>query len=1090
MDKRYTLSLKISFLLLLFFGFKLNTAYSQSKQISVKISVKEKPISTIFKTIENQTDMKFSYDQSEINISQNISLDYTGELEGFLNLFSSKSGLDFKIVGKSISVRKSTNINLPTRIITGIVTDKTGETLPGVNVFIKETKKGAITNINGEFTIKITSSDINNTILVASYIGMKSKEFKVGDQSFFKIELDYDAIGMNEVVVTSSFTKEKRREEVVGSISQLDASQLQTSRPIESFDKMMEGLIAGVQVETNTELGTPVKVNIRGLGSLPTFGATTGTSSQPLYVIDGIPLYEQQRKNEASQFNGETYLNPLANINPDDIKSISVLKDATASALYGANAANGVIIITTKSGSPGKTQVNFGFDTGITEFINKYQWLSGNEYFSLLREAYINDGRSVAVATQLAGSPNIDTDWFALTNRNAVYQNATMDVSGGTEGTTFRLSSGFRSEQASSFGNDLQKVYLRLRLDHQFEKRFRLGVSLSPTITNKNALSNYGGIILAPNVAPINPDGTYPDILGVPNPLAILAQNEDFHKGLGLVSNINANYKLSEAINISGTLGADYYENKETIYKSSQNATGRNSNGILQIYDRNYLSLSGFAQATYDKTFEQKHTVNFLVGTQVEDKETNLIRGSGRGFTFDRLKVLSAAQNQTAASSKSEDATVSYYSQLGYDLSKKYFVNINGRLDESSIFGGDKQVALNGSVGLAWVISKENFLKDNKTLNSLKIRTTYGSTGNSRIGTYAARGLYDFSTASGNLYNGYVASTPDADAAPNPDLGWETNFKFNLGLDVTLFNRLQITAEFYNNTVKNLISNVNVPLETGFKSILANTSTMRNQGFELSINSQNIKASKFSWNTNFNFGTNKNKLIEFNKGFAALYSVRDDAAGLKVGQSTSSIYGFNWAGVNPQTGLEQFYYNGNLISASEANRLSIFETSVLGDRLPDFQGGIVNSFDVQNFSLSFNILYSYGADKLIYYADEADGRNLANRNQSANLLDRWQRPGDITDIPRLNIIRTVISNSSRYVYDVSYLKLSNVNLNYRLPDSFNKRLHLSKLLINANVTNLFYVYKDAGTKERNGIAEKRFVFPETRAFVIGLRLGL
>ena len=1084
--------------LILILGILGNLALAQDKTLAsyqIKLNLKDKPIADFFKAIENQTDLKFNFDQSEINLSQKLNFIYDGNLSDFLTQLAKKSSLDFKLVGKSISVRKIITDNLPTRIITGVVTDKKdGQTIPGANIFIKGTRKGAVTNINGEFTFKITESNIKDLVIVVSFLGMKNKEIKIGDQSFFKIELEFDAIGMNEVLVTSSYTKDKRREDVVGSIAQLSAVQLQTERPIESFDKMMEGLIAGVQVETNTELGTPVKVNIRGQGSLPPFGstnrATTTTSTQPLYVLDGVPMYEQQKRNENSAFGREQTLNPLSNINPDDIKSISVLKDATASALYGANAANGVIIITTKSGAAGKTKVNFSYDAGVATFMNEFNWLSGPEYYSLLRETYINEGRSVTVASQSAGSNTIDTDWFALTNRNANYQNANLDISGGNSETTFRFSAGYRNQQASSFRNDLQKTYLRLRLDHKISDKFKVGLSLSPTITNKNALSNYGGVLLPPNISPYNLDGSFSVIQGVPNPLAVLAQNDNFHKGLQLTGNINAKYDITDALSISGTFGGDFYQNKETAYLSANNQTGATRNGFLEIYDRNYNGYIGFVQATYDKIFDQKHSVNFVIGTQLEDKTTNLLGGQGSGFSFDRLRILSSSTTQRAFSSKSEDANLSYYSQLGYDLSKKYYANVNVRIDESSVFGGDKQVALNGSLGVGWIISKENFLKESKSINLLKLRATYGSTGNSRIGTYAARGLYDFGTSSGNFYNGNIGSIPDGNSAPNPNLGWEKNYKLNLGLDVTLFNKVQLTAEYYRNTIKDLISSVNVPLETGFSTILANTSKMRNEGLELSISTDNIKKNNFGWTTSFNIGSNKNEILAFNNGFAAQYGSSDEAAGFKVGNSSSAIYGYKWAGVDPQTGAEMFYDNkGNKLDARAINALPISETIILGDRLPDFQGGLVNNFSIYDFSLSFNILYSYGADIKYSFADESDGRNLQNRNQSVNLLDRWQKPGDITDIPRPTINRVMVTNSSRYIMNVSYLKLSNVSLTYKLPNKIAKNLGLSNTSIFTNVTNLFYVYSDTGTKGRNGIAEKRFIYPETRAFTGGLRIG-
>ncbi|WP_026903304.1 SusC/RagA family TonB-linked outer membrane protein [Pedobacter glucosidilyticus] len=1051
----------------------------------------------VLNAIEKQSNVKFNYDGSVIDVNQKATIRHSGSLKDALNILSRQLRLDFGVVGNNISIRKAQRPVSPTvKMITGkIVSKQDGETLPGVNVLIKGTRQGAVTNINGEFTIKLVGDNIESTVLEATYLGFKPKEFRVGKETFFSIQLELDAIGINEVVVTSSYTANKRREDVVGSISQLTDAQLQVDRPIESFDKMMEGLVAGVYVETNTELGTPVKINIRGQGSLPAFGGTSrpvsNTSSQPLYVVDGIPMYEQQRGNENQIFNREENLNPLANINPDDIKSISVLKDATASALYGADAANGVIIITTKGGTAGKTKVNFSYDTGVATFINEFKWLSGPQYYSLLRETYINDGRSVTSASQLAGSNTIDTDWFDLTNRNATYHNANLEISGGKENTTFRFSAGYRDQQASSIGNDLQKTYIRLRLDHSLSDRFKVGFSLSPTLTNKNALNNYGGVLLPPNLSPYNEDGTFATFQGVPNPLAVLAQNDNFHKGLQLLSNLNATYKITDSWGISGTFGADFYQNRQTMYMSALNQTGANLNGRLAIFDRNYRSYTGFLQATYDKVYNNKHTVSFVAGTQVEDKTTNLLSGTGTDFSFDRLRVLGAAAEQSANSSPSENAVVSYYSQLGYDLNKKYYININGRVDQSSVFGGDRQVALNGSLGLGWIISKENFLKNVEAINLLKLRATYGSTGNSRIGSYAARGLYNIETSDGGTYNGNVSSLPGATSAPNPDLGWEKNFKFNLGLDLTVFNRFQLTAEYYNNTVVDLISNVNVPLETGFTNILSNTSKMRNQGFELSISSENIKTKNFTWSSSFNFGSNENKIIAFNNGFSALFGSRDEAAGFKVGNSANAIYGYRWGGVNPQTGLEIFFdKNGNIKTAEEVNALPITETVVIGDRLPDFQGGFINNFTIKDFTFSFNILYSYGADFKFENADETDGRNLQNRNQSINLIDRWQRPGDITNIPRLNINRDRVSNSSRYVLDASYLKLSNVSLNYKLPLKTVAKIGLNNLSVFANATNLFYVYKEPGVKNRNGIAKRRFTYPETMAITGGLRVGL
>jgi len=1076
------------FLLLYLAGF---AQQKDPSNIKITVNAQEKPILEILKHIEKQTGYKFNYDLSLVNLNEKTSIQAEGSLNAVLNILSDRYDLEFGINGNSISIRRGAKKPVKaSRTITGTVRDKeSGSPIPGVNIHIKGTRQGAVTNGNGEFIYKIIADKIDQTILVFSYLGMKTKEIILGNQVFVNVNLESESVGMNELVVTGSYTKDKRREDVVGSIGQVSAERLQTDRPIESFDKMLEGLVAGVQVETTTELNTPVKINIRGLGSLPSFGASKSTSTQPLYVIDGVPMYEQQRGDENIKFNGESYLNPLSNVNPDDIKSISILKDATASALYGANGANGVVIITTKSGTAGRTTINVSADAGIATFINQYKWLTGPQYYSLLREAYINGGRSATEASQLSGSKLINTDWFDLTQRNAIYQNYGLEVSGGTEKTTFRFSSGYRNQQSSTLRNDLQKTYVRLRLDHEFSDKFKLSISLSPTFSKSNSLSDYGAVTLPPNLPPYT-DGTFTDFLGVPNPLAVFEQNENSNKGFEFLGNVNASYQITDHLSISGTFGADAYQNKQKQYFSALNATGRTANGRLEIFDRAYTSYIGFVQTAYDRTFKQ-HTINFLVGTQIENKMTDLLSGTGTNFTFDRLRVLSTAGVRSSASSSSENATVSYYASLGYDFAKKYYLNLNSRIDKSSIFGGDKQVAFNGSVGASWIVSKEDFLRNNEILTFLKFRATYGSTGNSRIGNYSAKGLYDFGTSSGTNYNGNVAATPDGTAAPNPDLGWEKNFKFNLGVDFNLFGKVDVTAEYYSNRITDLISSALVPYETGFKTISANTSKTRNRGFELTVGTQIINNKNFGWNLAYNFGANKNKLISFNKGFGSLYSSRDDAAALREGNSTNAIYGYYWAGVDPQSGQEMFYdNNGKLSTASEINSLPLSSTSVLGDRLPKFQGGLINSFNLNKFSFSFNILYSYGADKLIYYSNEADGRNLQNRNQSVNLLDRWQKPGDVTDVPQLLINRSIVSNSSRYLYDVSYLKLSNVALSYKLPEQIAVKLHLQSFSLFTNATNLFYVYKDAGTKGRNGIAEKRFTTPETSAFTGGIKIGL
>lgn len=1061
------------------------------KKTTVQIKASGHTLQQVLSSMELQTGYSFSYTDNDPVLQQKVTLSFSGTWPAALEKLSAVAGVEFLQTGSVISVRKQNTNTAALPIVRGTVYDADNNPLGGVSIQVLPDGRTVQSNDKGNFSVRVSTSDVSATVkLQFSFIGMQPRTISARVNEAINVTMNNDPVSMQELVVTSAYTGERRREEVVGSIAQVTSKQLQTNRPIESLDKLLEGLVAGVQVETNTALNTPVKINVRGVGSLTNIGGARTTSSQPLYIINGIPVYEQQKGDENTAFNNENYLNPLSNINPQDIKSIAVLKDASASAIYGANAANGVIIITTKSGTAGKSRLNLNYQSGFSRFINQMKYLNGPQYYEVLRETYINNGLNAATASSLAGSSTVNTDWFALTNRNPSFQNVNMDFSGGSGNTTFRFSSGYRNQKSNAMRNDMQKIYFRLSVDHKISDRFKAGIEVSPTITRQNTLQIYNQVILPPNVSPYNEDGSFAEMpgQGVPNPLAIIAQNDDYHNSTAMTATAFANYQVTPAITLSARVGGDYYENKETIYESSQNATGRSQGGFLQIFDRKNLGWISFLQASYDKTFGSKHTVHFLAGTEVQDAETNLLRGSGTRFTFDRLRSLTYAGTRTTFSSRQQRASVSYYSQLSYDFLQKYYLNVNARGDKSSVFGGDKQLAVNSSIGAGWIISKEQFFKAAAPyITFLRARGSYGSTGNSRIGTYAARGLYTFS---GSAYNGNTASTPNGQSAPNPDLGWEKNFKLNVGLDITLFNKVQVTAEYYNNTIKDLISAVNVPQETGFTTISVNSGTMQNRGFELTIKSTNIERRNFQWNTSFNYSFNRNKVTRFNNGYSSQYSADGSGLVTREGLSTSTIWGWQWAGVNPQTGEEAFYDNtGKIVDARTITTLGIANATSLGDRTPKFQGGMVNTFQVGRFGFSFNLIYSWGASTLYSFDLMSYGRNLNHRNQSVNLIDRWQKPGDITDVPRLYYPRSFVRNSNRTLLDLTYIKLSNVALDYSLPAAWAGKAGMSRLQVYANANNIYYWYRQKSPEGRNGAAEMRFLFPETSAFTFGITAG-
>ncbi|HSK14394.1 MAG TPA: SusC/RagA family TonB-linked outer membrane protein, partial [Phnomibacter sp.] len=789
--------------------------------------------------------------------------------------------------------------------IKGQVTDAAQAVpLQGVTIQLRGQKLTALTDNDGTYTIIIPEGLMNGT-LIFTYIGYLPQSVAINNKTSIDVQLTSDGKELDNVVVVSGYGKVKRKEEVVGSIATINSRELQVDRPIESFDKMLEGLVAGVQVETNTELGAPVKINIRGQNSISEiFGSNRQgltTSSQPLYVIDGVPITELRKGDEPIAFGAEQFVNPLSGINPDDIESISVLKDAAAASVYGANASNGVVIITTKKGRAGKTRFSFGVNSGISNPINRIKWLNGAQYHELAKELFISEGNSPATAELLAGSNEMSTDWFGLTNRTSTFQNYDLELSGGTSAYTFRVSASFLNQQSIQLGNDFQKAYFRVRLDNKLSNKVNLSTSLAPTITRRNALTVYSELTpIIPNLPAYNADSTYYQIVGVPNPLAVLDQNQNYSEGGSMNGNIRLDYQALPTLRFSGNLGTDIQMNKQTRFESPLNETGRTQGGFLQILDRQVFSWIGFAQANYTPKIGDDHNFDVMAGYEMQSTQTKLLRGSGTGFTYSALRELSNASQQSSASSLQINNSYSLYLQSGYNYKEKYYLNLSGRQDAASIFGTDVNTTTNGALGVGWSAHKEPFLDKVKWIDMLRIRGSYGTTGNSRIGSYEARGLYVFSNAG---YNRQTASNPAT--PPNPELGWETQYITNLGVNFDIFNRIKITFDVYNKILDNAISIVEVPFETGFRDLLANTAKMRNRGYDGSIQAGIIKKKFFNWTSTFNFGFNKNEVLEVKAG-GQRFGTSENAVALRPGRSTSAIWGFQQAGVDPQTGIEMF----------------------------------------------------------------------------------------------------------------------------------------------------------------------------------------
>jgi TonB-dependent starch-binding outer membrane protein SusC len=1073
----------------LLIGFLISVApdlWAQESVADKAVSItQEGAIKSILERITREYEVHFSYTDdviAQLATVKKISVEMM-PLQDVLARLLNRTGIEFKEISGSIVL----TYTAPKEgiIVTGLVQDESGTTLPGVSVMVVGTYLGTLTNASGNFGIRLPAG---YSEIKFSLIGLQEQILTVTEsKKDIVIVLKESSQTLSEIVITG-YNVEKERTEMVGSVTQLDGKDLQADRPIESFDKMLNGKVAGLQVENNAggEAGLTPAVRIRGQGTLVSSSTLKRTSSsEPLYILDGVPLYDITEVQDGDLNALNQRINPLASLNPADIESISVLKDASASAIYGANAANGVIVITTKRGQAGKLKINAGVSHGFTKTVNNVRLLNTAQYVELYRETLINSGISAEEADTRVGPTDVYTSWEDITLRTAQFSSANIDLQGGNEAIRIFSSLNYTKQETVSMGNDFEKFSARTNVDVQFSDALRMSYSSGFSFFFQNSLGGFFARNAPPNLSPYNPDGTFNEtgfFENLPNPLSALAQNENNHRGSSLNSGLRFTYLPLPNLSATGFFGIDLYRNRQRAYDSKFNASGRNSNGQLSIANRENFKWVANTQVRWGKKFGP-HSISTLGGAEAQNQYTEALKANASNFLFDNLRTVQAAQDSYASSSEEEVSTLSYFGEVSYDYRSKYFISVNTRTDASSVFGGDVRQATFASLGTSWNLHEEAFLKQQKNLQVVKLRASFGSTGNSRIGSYAARGLYVIDTQYGyGNEGGVVPST-----AANPGLTWEKNYKLNVGLDLTLFSRLNTTVEYYRNSIQDAISTIDVPYESGFIIGDVNAADMRNEGIELSIAYDVLKDRKLAWNVSFNAATNRNVITrskireeEFNS----------NGVGFVVGEDVRTIYGVKYAGVDPATGKPLFYLKDGSITDDYSLANLAKNRQPIGTRNPKIFGGITNQVSYKNFSLSIFASYSAGSDFLISNLYETDGRQISFLNQSVNLLDRWQRPGQITNIPRLHQSNQAYIIMSRYVYNNDHIKVENISLNYAFPKSLIQKVYLTKASAFAQVNNVGYFYFDKRRSDRNSIAEYRYLFPEGRTFTMGVTISL
>ncbi len=961
-----------------------------------------------------------------------------------------------------------------TKEVTGKVTDsRDGSPLSGVTVKVKGTSRITVTDAGGSFRLSFTG---NSAVLQVSYVGFEEIEYPVTGGNV-SISLTPGTKTMSEVVITGYGTQIKR--DVTGNIARVKAKDIE-NMPTPSVDAALQGKAAGVYVNSQSgKLGQSVSVRVRGNSSV-------SAGNQPLYVVDGVPI----TTNSQSNYGGET--NPLIDLNPNDIESIEVLKDASAGAIYGSRAANGVVLITTKKGKSGKTNVSFNYQSGFSESTRRVPFLNSEQYAELLLEGakyidddngtpyddpfsetvYVKDWMSYFSYGQWDTDPKKTYDWQDVVFQKGGYKQADLQVSGGNEKTKFFLSGQYLDQKGIMIGNNLERITARLNLDHKVTDWFNVGFNMNFARTfnrrlpDDNAFSNplqsVALMPMTPNIDPNTglPAGTPPGDVNIPmyyNPQITVDYARFTAESFRNFSNGYATVKLMPGLIFQSEFGVDIMSQLEEGYFQSQ--TRRNQTRATRgLGESNGTFITNYNTNNYfnfDKAIG-KSDFSATLGMQYQQSRARFNFVEGLEFPSDSYqRIASAATISGGSSSETNFRFLSYFLRTNYKFADKYLLSLSGRIDGSSRFGVNNRYGFFPAASAGWILSEEKFLSKIKSLSFLKLRASYGIVGNAEIGNFPQLGLFTGSAS----YAGAGGQAPSQ--IGNPNLQWETNKQFDVGVDFGFFNnRLTGELDYYFRRSEDLLLNVNIPSSTGFGSVVKNLGSMQNYGVEFVLNTQNV-VGKFNWTTSLNFAFNRGKILDIQGqviegGVGSLNRAME-------GQPLGVFFTVEYAGVNPQNGDAQFYKNERktdgtldrtLLSNSEYNQA---QRVVVGDPNPDVIAGVTNTFSYKGFDMSVFFNGVFGNDVSVFGMGQYSMANMIYEdNQTADQMKRWQKPGDITNVPQA---RYYYGNgnqrSSRFIVDGSFVRLRTVNFGYTFNKDVLKRIKVERIRVYVSAQNLF-----------------------------------
>ncbi|MFM2145784.1 MAG: hypothetical protein RL732_620 [Bacteroidota bacterium] len=981
--------------------------------------------------------------------------------------------------------------------VRGKVTDPKGKPLADVSVVVKGLKSGVVTTADGTFNLPISEK---TAVLVFSSVGYGTREIKVDGQAFLEVALKVEDAQLNEVVVVGYGVQ--RKKDLTGSVSNVTAKDIR-NLSLTSPEQALQGRVAGVNVSSSS--GTPgsaININVRGVG-------TINGNAQPLYVVDGIPI----ATGSFSQIGvGNQVLNSLADINPNDIESIDILKDASATAIYGSRGANGVVLITTKRGKNQKTRFSYGNYFGMQTVWRKIAPLPGPEFQDLLQEALANrfGGNlepSAYFGATIHDNSTVNTNWQDLIFRNANIASHDISAQGGNDKTRFFLGGSYFNQEGTVLGSRFQRYNFRVNVDNNITEKFKLSASMAGTNSIQNRIQNdnniYGvlstAVLLASDVPAYNADGTYgkDPLSSVESPLLAAKENYNKVNNSRVLANLSADYQILPQLSFKVNVGADYVTlNEARFYPSISNAGAGVKGQATEAYNKS-MNLINENILNYRQSFGD-HDINAIAVASYQTQKFESIFGLAENFPGNSIIRLSAGSvKKDASSSGSSFGIVGYVGRVNYSYKSKYIVGASIRRDGSSNLGSVKRFSVFPAISAGWRISEEKFMEKVNFIDNLKIRGSHGTSGSNSGGLFASLPLI----SPGANYLTSAGLTPTQ--LGNPGLGWESSVQTDLALEIGLFRRINITAEVYKRITKDLLTSRGLVGNSGFLSVSDNVGGITNKGIELSLETKNIVSRDFTWTTNFNITYQKNNVDTIYGGnpFASGF-----ASWIQQGYPLNSFRGYRVEGIFQTAADIKTTRDGTAakpgdIKWKDLNNdgvINSLDQEILGNALPKYFGSITNNFTYKNFDV--NVFVQFVGGNKIYNNTRAFAEGMNSLfGQYATVRQRWTPKNPSTTIPRAvygdpaNNRRT----SDRWLEDGSFTRVKNVVLGYTLSQDIVSRLRLSSFRMFVQAQNLFTWTKYSGfdpevstfTTTNTAQGTDFLTFPQPRTFTVGLNIG-